>query len=1171
MPPSSQPDSSKENVAMPTPISKPMATPGTQGPPSAVQKGGCRPLFTASPSVSNTPLSDVGNTPRSQSSAMHSFRQARHDMECKIQDMTLIIGDLKKKLKEVTAELGQTKLANQAATSEIVQQRATIAKLQGAVADKEASNETLSKVAGKSAYNGEEAKKWRLQAHDLQAQTLGVAGAGRDWGHLKSSCTSRLNASKLGFKNMSKHGKQDFIQNNAWAPLASLMVKAGGPTEMDALMAHMVSSYSIDHKGTFSRGVQGGAAYFTPNGRKLFQDPFSMLVQTKKLYKIVKDHMYAEMKHETSVEGLQQFLFDIALPEKKVRKLEKKFPHIFHSARQRWYQKASDVAAAQAAFGKLHYYKSILLSTKEKEEAKKAKKAKTPRTRKAKRAKTTETAPSVKYVASGIRTEVVPLCTQLVKAAIVDPPECISGYDMEVHIKQVEAKCEERLSRQRKRLCEALEESVATSARKEIIKLESTKENLATHKVRASRTGTFKGKVLASTKNLTFPLVCQQVNCCVKAVDLYWKVSMDGRQVLRWDKGNREADQAVFAITLLNSGALLSAKNCHGIAVWSGGEKGVFEAKLTTLDPAAEDSRNLLHDVLSDLAKLRDLKMLQFGANSPAIVEKPSACGCLGCTQPVAMTCLPCNNHIGFTLDLAAFFKVCDGPCGPNGGCPCPICSKTRTQKDGGNMGHVFVLKFVECSKPLAVAAAECGMSVDQLLDANDADSHATYSQYTGKGMSTKTSAIDSRCPHFMKQDVDSGALIGVATGRSTKQVLLRVRWQGVDMCDSRQCRPLIQEFRETGWSWNDFCICAMHGDMRCFEKLIKLLYAYSERSVGEINNFLEVDLGCKCFKVEEANQEIQHPTVHSQATVQWFFEEERWQQLVAFADSSGGNPRADTQAVWATYERQRTLLNATHPSPEAVATVHEVTFAHFLAFRLRYPLLADVSLYTHMNFDHSPQMVETFKGVGGRKNQQDESLHSDDKDGMVCCTRTGLGNSLHAQVMARWVLKAWYACRAADVNHRGLDLSNIITMDYAQVASITSVLVPGTCSGNTTCPGAIRRKVDGTLVESWPCCPSHDSDDLEPLDPNLDDGEIDEIFGIVDSGPATTDPSDLSGADVLSADLTADLMCRHSFVVQTMSSSFAIRICSATGRIRLSMSLLKGKAFLRNPNIKVW
>ena len=102
-----------------------------------------------------------------------------------------------------------------------------------------------------------------------------------------------------------------------------------------------------------------------------------------------------------------------------------------------------------------------------------------------------------------------------------------------------------------------------------------------------------------------------------------------------------------------------------------------------------------------------------------------------------------------------------------------------------------------------------------------------------------------------MKQDVDSGALIGVATGRSTKQVLLRVRGQGVDMRDSRQCRPLIQEFRETGWSWNDFCICAMHGDMRCFEKLIKLLYVYSERSVGKINNFLEVDLGCKCFKVE--------------------------------------------------------------------------------------------------------------------------------------------------------------------------------------------------------------------------------------------------------------------------------------------------------------------------------
>ena len=1012
-----------------------------------------------------------------------------------------------------------------------------------------------------------------MQAHDLAAQTFGVVGAGRDWGKIKSSCTSRPTTSKLGFKRMDTRAKHNFIQNNAWAPLASLMVKAGGPADMDALMAHMASSYSIDHKGTFSRGVQGGAAHFTPKGRKIFQDPFSIMVQTKKLYELVQDHMYAEMKHETSVEGLQQFLFEIALPETKMRKLEKKFPHVFHSKRQRWYQKASDVAAAQAAFGKQHHYKSVLLSTMEKEEATKAKKAKNPTTRKAKRAKTTETAPppSVKYVASGIRTDVVPLCTHLVKAAIVDPPECISNYDMEVHIKQVEAKCEDGLSRQLKRLGDAQEESVATAAKKEIVKLESTKENLATRKLRAGRTGTFKGKVLASTKNHTFPLVCQQVHSCVQVVDLYWKVSMDGRQVLRWDKGNREADQAVFAITLLNSGALLSAKNCHGIAVWSGGEKGAFEAKLSTLDPAAEDSRNLLHDVLSDLAKLRDLKMLQFGTESPAIVEKPSACGCLGCTQPVAMTCLPCNNHIGFTLDLAAFFKVCDEPCGPNGNCPCPICSKTRSQKNGGNMGHVFVLMLVECSKPLSVAAAACGMSVDQLLDANDADCHATYSKYTGKGMSTNSSAIETRSPHFMKQDVDRGALIGVAAGRSTKKVLLRVRWQGVDMHDPRQCRPLIKEFTETGWSWNDFCICTMHGDMRCFEKLIKLLYVYSERTVAEINNFIEVDLGCKCFKVEVANKEIQHPTVHSQATVQWFFEEERWQQLVAFADSNGDNPRADTQAVWATYERQRTLLNATHPSPEAVATVHEVTYAHFLAFRLRYPLLADLSLYVHMNFDHSPDMMETFKGTGGQKNQQDENLHSEDKDGMVCCTRTGLGRTLHAQVMARWLLKAWYACRAADVNHRGLDLSSIITMDYAQVASITAVLVPGKCSGNSTCPGAIHRKLDGTLVESWPSLPSHDSDDLEALDPDLDEVEIDEMFGIVDSGPATTDPSESSGAGVLSAELTADLMCRHSFVVQTMSSSFAIRIrTSGTGRSKLSISLLKGTSFLCNPNIQV-
>ena len=67
----------------------------------------------------------------------------------------------------------------------------------------------------------------------------------------------------------------------------------------------------------------------------MFQDPFSIMVQTKTLYQIVQDHMYAELKHETCVEGLQQFLFEIALPETKMRKLEKKFPHVLHSARQR--------------------------------------------------------------------------------------------------------------------------------------------------------------------------------------------------------------------------------------------------------------------------------------------------------------------------------------------------------------------------------------------------------------------------------------------------------------------------------------------------------------------------------------------------------------------------------------------------------------------------------------------------------------------------------------------------------------------------------------------------------------------------------------------------------------------------------------------------------------------
>ena len=70
-------------------------------------------------------------------------------------------------------------------------------------------------------------------------------------------------------------------------------------------------------------------------------------------------------------------------------------------------------------------------------------------------------------------------------------------------------------------LGDAQEESVATAAQKAIVKLESTKANLATYKVRAGRTGAFKGKVLASTKNHTFPLVCQQVHSCVEAVDLY--------------------------------------------------------------------------------------------------------------------------------------------------------------------------------------------------------------------------------------------------------------------------------------------------------------------------------------------------------------------------------------------------------------------------------------------------------------------------------------------------------------------------------------------------------------------------------------------------------------------------------------------------------------------------
>ena len=123
-------------------------------------------------------------------------------MESKLEELTSMNTKLGKELKEVSAELGQTKLANQVGTSEIVQLHATIAELQGAIASNEASNAALSKIAGKSAYNGGEAKKWRLQAHDLAAQSFGVVGAGRDYGMIKSSCTSRPTTSKLGFKSM---------------------------------------------------------------------------------------------------------------------------------------------------------------------------------------------------------------------------------------------------------------------------------------------------------------------------------------------------------------------------------------------------------------------------------------------------------------------------------------------------------------------------------------------------------------------------------------------------------------------------------------------------------------------------------------------------------------------------------------------------------------------------------------------------------------------------------------------------------------------------------------------------------------------------------------------------------------------------------------------------------
>ena len=101
----------------------------------------------------------------------------------------------------------------------------------------------------------------------------------------------------------------------------------------------------------------------------------------------------------------------------------------------------------------------------------------------------------------------------------------------------------------------------------------------------------------------------------------------------------------------------------------------------------------------------------------------------------------------------------------------------------------------------------------------------------------------------------------------------------------------------------------------------------------------------------------------------------ERWEASALKED------RDKTLHVWSTYDSLMTLVGLQYPSLEQQNLIDNLSFQHMLAFRLKYGA-EDVTYYLHVLFSHAPAMMKKYGSIGLYKNESDECLHSEDKNG---------------------------------------------------------------------------------------------------------------------------------------------------------------------------------------------
>lgn len=268
------------------------------------------------------------------------------------------------------------------------------------------------------------------------------------------------------------------------------------------------------------------------------------------------------------------------------------------------------------------------------------------------------------------------------------------------------------------------------------------------------------------------------------------------------------------------------------------------------------------------------------------------------------------------------------------------------------------------------------------LQDCGSSENTKKFAPLTGKGVSSieadKREVSDLSGDGFIGTESFAAVIkrMSVKTFGRVKKKCIRVRARFLWPMD----RPLIPEFSQNGFTWNDILCCALHADMRLVEWYVYHTVCYSQKPISSVNAFL-TKIGAP-IQFKRTKGKLEKITFHQHSKAKWWFEEDRWQQLVEFCDGvvDPENP-SDTWAAWSTYAELRELLICMHPSTKDRARFKELTLDFFVAYRLKFSLASDVNHYIHHMFAHGTMLMDQWKSLGAFMLQAFENLHSDHKD----------------------------------------------------------------------------------------------------------------------------------------------------------------------------------------------